>query len=200
MANRDIYAGYIGRFARNRNIETNGFNGSITKYYNTLSLEKDFKLIEIAGNRKLVHEATISIYKSLYTVKLILIIDNPNNPKKKDIRSLISNLTTTSVDQLLYFYSLRWKEETYHQVIKDAFNSRTHKLRKLSSFSRYLEVLNAAYGLCEMRRHRKYQGKKTVFAIKNELLYLAKKQFLLNVRGNQVPKDKQDRLFKKFLP
>ena len=104
-----------------------------------------------------------------------------------------------SSNKIAEYYALRWKEETYHQVIKDAFFARTHKFRKLKTLSRYIELINIAYGLCEQRSLVKHKGKLSVFAVKNELLQIAKTQFILNIKGRKISKAKQHAILKKFM-
>jgi hypothetical protein len=103
----------------------------------------------VNGKEKLIHEVNVALdYGSAF--KLVIILDDP-----KDIHSarpLITNLLKVSAEQIAEYYALRWKEETYHQVIKDAFFTRTHKFRRLKTLSRYLGIINIAYGLLEKFR------------------------------------------------
>ena len=93
---------------------------------------------------------------------------------------------------------LKLNATTYHQVIKDAFFARTHKFRRTKTLSRYLEIINISYGLCEQRRWAKYGGQKTIFEIKNELLQIAKEEFILNIKGRKTGKSSRDAVLRKF--
>ena len=65
--------------------------------------------------------------------------------------------------------------------------------------SRYLEIINICYGLCEQRRWAKYAGQVTVFYIKNELLKLAKEEFIIrNHTSRKIEKAKRKAILDKF--
>lgn len=190
------FAGFIGRYSKGRSVFIEGKKILLKKYIASLNI-KQFKKVEIEGEIKLVFELMCDVIGS-QNVKLVLIIDDSKNPKLSDIRPLITNVTKLSCEQIISFYALRWKQETYHQMIKDGFRARTHKIRKLSSYMKFLELIAVSYGLLEIRRHKLKSENKTVFAAKNELVEISKRSFLLNVRGNQIPKAMQDRVFEKF--
>jgi hypothetical protein len=176
------FKGFIGRFSKGRNIKTEGFNSLLRSYIKNLDIKKDFKQYNIDDKEKLIHELVISLdYGPQF--KLVIVIDDPADIKSA--RPLITNMQTLSSKTIAEYYALRWKEETYHQVIKDAFFARTHKFRRLKTLSRYLEIINISYGLCEQRRWAKYAGNVTVFYVKNELLKISKEEFIVNVRGSR---------------
>jgi hypothetical protein len=189
------FKGFIGRFNKGRNINASNFSGVLKNYITTLSIKKDFILIEIDGKEKRFHEVLITLDYGP-TFKLAIILDDPEDIASA--RPLITNLTDLSVQKIFEYYALRWKEETYHQIIKDAFFARTHKFRTAKVLSRYLEVINVAYGLCEQRRWAKYQGKITIFEVKNELLDLAKVHFILNLKGRKLTKGRREAILSKF--
>lgn len=127
-----------------------------------------------------------------------MILDDPKD--LKSARPLITNMQELSAQTIAEYYALRWKEETYHQVIKDAFFARTHKFRTLKVMSRYLEIINICYGLCEQRRWAKYAGNVTIFYIKNELLKISKEAFIINITtSRKIGKDRKDAILKRFM-
>jgi hypothetical protein len=189
------FKGFIGRFSKGRKIKTKTYSGLLKTYINGLKIENDFKTYDISGDTKLIHETTISLdYGPLF--KLIIILDDPADIKSA--RPLITNMLDLSASSLVEYYAFRWQEETYHQVIKDAFFVRTHKFRRTKTLSRFLEIINIAYGLCEQRRWAKYGGNKTIFDIKNELLQIAKKEFILNLKGRKSEKSRREAILSKF--
>jgi hypothetical protein len=189
------FKGFVGRFNKGRNIVTDNFSGLLKNYIDTLVPAKDFRPYQVNDKEKLIHEVNVALdYGPAF--KLVIILDDPTDIHSA--RPLITNLLNVSAKQIAEYYALRWKEETYHQVIKDAFFARTHKFRRLKTLSRYLEIINIAYGLCEQRRWAKYNGTKTVFAIKNELLTIAKEQFILNLKGRKLDKRRQEAILAKF--
>jgi hypothetical protein len=191
------FDGFIGRFNKGRKIKTKHFSGLLKDYIATLSIEKDFKPVTVNNAKKLTHTAKMTLdYGPKF--KLVIILDGPSF-KIKDSRPLITNMVALCATEIAEYYALRWKEETYHQAIKDAFFARTHKFRTAKTLSRYLELINISYGLCEQRRLAKYHGTKTIFQVKNELLTLSKKQFILNLKGNRISKTSQDTLLAKFM-
>jgi hypothetical protein len=189
------FKGFIGRFNKGRNITTSNYFGLLKTYISGLVLSKDFSAYQVNDQEKLIHETNIRLDYGP-ALKLIVILDDPNDINSA--RPLITNLIHLSAEKIAEYYAIRWKEETYHQVIKDAFFARTHKFRKIKTLSRYLELINIAYGLCEQRRWSKYNGQKTVFAIKNELLILAKENFILNLKGRKMSKARQKDFLQKF--
>jgi hypothetical protein len=189
------FKGFVGRFSKGRNITINNFSGLLKTYINSLVLNKDFKPYEVHGKEKLVHEAKASLdYGPAF--KLVIILDDPGDIKSA--RPLITNMIDISAAKIAEYYALRWKEETYHQAIKDAFFARTHKFRRLKTFSRYLEIINIAYGLCEQRRWAKYGGTMTIFEVKNELLRIAKEEFILNLKGRKLAKQRREAILARY--
>lgn len=187
------FAGFIGRFNKGRKIKTTHYTGLLKHYIAQLSIENDF----IMHGEKLAHEFVAELSYGA-VVKIIIVLDDPK--KLSSSRPLITNITKLSAQEVVEYYALRWKEETYHQAIKDAFNFRTHKLRKLKVLSRYLELINVAYGLCEHRRLSKHKGALSIFGVRNELRQICEEQFILNLKGNRVKKSQRDAVLRKFRP
>lgn len=189
------FKGFIGRFSKVRNIKTDSFKGKLKAYIKTLDLKKDFNYHQICDKDKLIHKIKISLdYGPQFN--LIVLLDDIKDIKSA--RPLLTNMLDLSAKTVAEYYSLRWKEETYHQVIKDAFFARTHKFRKLKTLSRYLEVINICYGLCEQRRWANYGGNKTIFEIKNELLVISKEEFILNLKGRKTCKSRREAILSKY--
>lgn len=190
------FKGFIGRFNKGRNITTENFNGLLRTYIQHLNIKTDFKPYKIDDKEKLIHETLISLdYGPQF--KLVIILDDPADIKSA--RPLITNMLSLSAKTIAEYYALRWKEETYHQVIKDAFFARTHKFRRLKTLSRYLEIINISYGLCEQRRWAKYAGNVTVFYIKNELLKISKEEFIINIKDSRkIGKAKREAMLSRY--
>lgn len=191
------FEGFIGRFNKGRNITTQTYSGLLKNYISSLSIEKDFGPHMVNGAKKLIHSIEMTLDYGP-TFKLVIILDGPSF-KLKDCRPLITNILNLVPQEIAEYYALRWKEESYHQAIKDAFFARTHKFRTAKALSRYLELINVAYALCEQRRFAIHGGTKTIFQVKNELLEISKKQFILNLKGNKIRKANQQAVLAKFI-
>ena len=191
-----VFEGFIGRYSKGRNIFYRGEKILLKKFISTLTLD-NFKEIVINGEKKLYHELVCGV-TGLDSVKMVLVIDDRDNPKLSDIRPLITNIKKLPTKKIILFYSYRWKQETYHQIIKESFGFRVHKIRKLSSLSRFFELLAISYTLLEMRRFSKYSSCTSVFKVKNDLVEIAKKNFILNLRGSKTPKIRQIKELEKF--
>jgi len=196
VLSKNRFTGFIGRFNKGRNITTKNYHGLLKKYINSLDIKSDFKPATVQGKEKHLHEVMIDL--DYGTFKMVIVLDDYNDIKSA--RPLITNMHNLSAVEAAEYYSLRWKEETYHQVIKDAFFTRTHKFRKLRTLGRFLELINVAYGLCEQRKWSIHKNSITIFGVKNELISIAKKCFILNIKGNKIKKSKQDAVLKKFKP
>ena len=92
-------------------------------------------------------------------IKMLLVIDDIKNPKICSIRPLITNVAELSAEEIVNFFSKRWKEETYHQILKEGFRVKSHKLRTLKALSRFMELIAVSYTFCEIRRVK--QGEKS---------------------------------------
>lgn len=186
--------GFIGRYAKGRKIITSESEMLLKKYISTLSLN-NFKKINIYENEKLIHTLECGITGSK-SVKMVLVIDDVLNPNLDDIRPLVTNIFDLSPQEIVEFYSKRWTEETYHQIIKDGFGARTHKLRSLKAFMRHMELIAISYTFCEQRRIR--LKLKSIFEVKNLLISTANRNFILNMKGNKFKKDKQRKVVSRF--
>jgi len=186
--------GFIGRYSKGRRILLSNSEILLKNYISTLSL-KDFIKINIGENEKLIHTLECGITGS-EKVKMVLVIDDIKNPKIIDIRPLITDILELSSEEVVNYYSKRWTEETYHQIIKDGFGARTHKLRSLKAFMRYMELIAVAYTYCEQRRIK--LNLKGIFEVKNDLISIANKNFILNAKGNKFKKSKQRKVVIKF--
>lgn len=186
--------GFIGRYSKGRKICLENKEILLKEYISTLSI-KDFKKINIDENEKFIHTIECKITGS-EKVKMVLVIDDVSAPLLKDIRPLITNIFDLSSEEVVNYYSKRWTEETYHQIMKDGFGARTHKLRTLKAFMRYMELIAVAYTFCEQRRIRlKMSG---IFEVKNDLISIANRNYILNMKGNKFKKHKQRKVLFRF--
>lgn len=188
------FKGFIGRFNIGRKLYFSEKSIKLKEYLKTLTLN-DFKIIDVNGVKKYAHEILCCVNKSI-SVKIVLVIDDIKNPHIKDSRPLITNIRDLSAEQIIDFYSKRWREETYHQILKDAFFARTHKLRSLKALARFMEGIAVAHEVCEKRRlQQAYEG---IFDIKNDLISIANRNFILNLKGNKIKKPLWNKLILKF--
>jgi len=189
------FIGFIGRYSKGRNIYLEGQKILLKTYIQTLTIA-DFEEILVDGSKKLIKKLTCGV-KGLDKVTMVLVIDDVITPSLKDIRPLITNILELTTEEIIKFYARRWVQETYHQVIKDALGFRRHKIQKLSAFMIVLELLAVCYTLLEIRRV-KYYSETTVFQVRNDLMNIAKKCYILNLKGNKVPKSLQEKHLLKF--
>ena len=189
------FIGFIGRYSKGRNIYIEGQKFLLKTYISTLDIA-DFEEILVDGNKKLIKKLTCGV-KGLEKVTMVLVIDDILSPSLKDIRPLITNVFDLTTEEIIKFYARRWLQETYHQVIKEALGFRRHKVQRLSALMIILELLAICYSLLEIRRV-KYYSESTVFRIRNDLINIAKKCYILNLKGNKIPKSLQKEHLLKF--
>lgn len=184
IKNSIVFKGFIGKFHYGRNIIVNNTSIKLKDYVTQLTLENFIKL-DVNGTQKYVHEVLCTICKTC-PIKMILIIDNIHHPEILSARPLITNILELSAIEIVEFYAKRWKEETYHQILKDAFFARTHKLRSLKALSRFMECIAVAYDVCEKRRLKNNQI--GIFEVKNSLISITNTNYILNIKGNKIKK------------
>jgi CO dehydrogenase/acetyl-CoA synthase epsilon subunit len=187
--------GFIGRYSKGRKLVLGGKYLKLSEYISTLLL-KDFKKIIINDIEKYVHEIVCDITGAT-AIKMLLVIDNMKEPKLSDIRPLVTNVLELSAEEIVKFFSKRWKEETYHQILKEGFGAKSHKLRTLKALSRFMELIAVSYTFCEIRRVKCREI--SVFEVKNKLISTANKNFILNMKGNKFKKPMQDKILKRFV-
>lgn len=168
---RPDWAGFVGKFPRIRNIELGSGIVHIRTYLSQLSQE-DFEPTELAGKLVWSHSltATVPSLPFLGTVRLVVIQDEPGNLNQKTFRILITDVMELSVEQILLVYLRRWKQETYHQIIKDRLGVRSYKHRKLKAIVRFLELGDVAYCLLEYRRLKSRDWQDSLSEIRNGLI------------------------------
>jgi hypothetical protein len=165
------WAGFVCKFPRIRNIELDTGIIHIRKYLAQLTQE-DFQETEIAGTTVWSHSLTAKVpsLSFLGTIRLVVIQDEPGNLNQKTFRVLITDVMALSVDQILLIYLRRWKQETYHQIIKDRLGARSYKHRKLKAIMRFLELADVAYCFLEYRRLKARDWQESLSEVRNELI------------------------------
>jgi len=165
------WAGFVCKFPRIRNIELDTGGIHIRTYLSQLTQE-DFADTEIAGTTVWSHSLTAQVpsLSCLGTVRLVVIQDEPGNLNQKTFRILITDVMTLSVEQILLVYLRRWKQETYHQIIKDRLGARSYKHRKLKAIMRFLELADVAYCFLEYRRLKARDWEDSLSEIRNGLI------------------------------
>jgi hypothetical protein len=165
------WAGFVCKFPRIRNIKLERGIVHIRTYLSQLS-QDDFELTEIAGNTVWSHSFMTKVpsLPFLGEVRLIVIQDEPGNLNQKTFRILVTDVMELSVEQILLVYLRRWRQETYHQIIKDRLGARSYKHRKLKAIMRFLELADVAYCFLEYRRLKSRDWQDSLSEIRNGLI------------------------------
>lgn len=134
--------------------------------------QDDFEQTDLAGSPVWSHSVTASVpsLPVLGKIWFVVIQDEPGNLHQKTFRLLITDVRELSIEQLLLVYLRRWKQETYHQIIKDRLGARSYKHRKLKAIMRFLELADVAYCFLEYRRLNARDWQDSLSEIRNELI------------------------------
>jgi hypothetical protein len=134
--------------------------------------QDDFADTEVAGSIVWSHSLTAKVpsLPLLGEVRLVVIQDEPGNLNQKTFRILITDVMELSVEQILLVYLRRWKQETYHQIIKDRLGARSYKHRRLKAIMRFLELADVAYCFLEYRRLKARDWQDSLSEIRNGLI------------------------------
>ena len=164
-------AGFVCKFPRIRDIELASGTLHIRTYLARLS-QDDFVQTELAGKIVWAHSFTAKVpsLPFLGTIRLVVIQDEPGNLNQKTFRILRTDVLALSVEQILLVYLRRWKQETYHQIIKDRLGVRSYKHRKLKAIMRLLELADVAYCFLEYRRLKARDWQNSLSEIRNGLI------------------------------
>lgn len=165
------WEGFVTKFPRIRNIVIEQETIHIRKYLSELKLE-DFTKVEIGGKTVHYHsfKASVPSLDFLEESSFVVILDKPGNLNQKNMRVLITDVEKLTDEQILLIYLRRWKEETYHQILKDRLGVRSYKHRKLKAVIRLLELGDVAYSFLEYRRLRNPAWNNSVSEVRNELI------------------------------
>lgn len=165
------WAGFVCKFPRIRNIELDTGIIHIRTYLSQLTPD-DFEKTEIAGRTVWSHTLTAKVpsLPFLGSIRLVVIQDEPGNLNQKTFRVLITDVLELSIEQILLIYSRRWKQETYHQMIKDRLGARSYKYRRLKATIRFLELADVAYCFLEYRRLKACDWQESLSEVRNELI------------------------------
>lgn len=165
------WAGFVCKFPRTRNIELTSDTVHIRTYLSNLS-QDDFQPPELAGSTVWSHAFTAIVpsLPFLGEIRLVVIQDEPGNLNQKTFRILMTDVMELSVEQILLVYLRRWKQETYHQIIKDRLGARSYKHRRLKAILRFLELADVAYCFLEYRRLKTRDWQDSLSEIRNGLI------------------------------
>jgi len=113
-------AGFVGKFPRIRNLEINPGGIPIRTYLSQLTQEA-FEETERAGTPVWSHSLTAKGPSLPFrgSVRVVVIQAEPGNLNQNPFRGLLTDVMALSVEQILLISLRRWKQETYHQMIKD---------------------------------------------------------------------------------
>ena len=145
------WKGFVTKFPRTRNIIIKKDEVKqkihIREYLSGLK-ESDFTKYDHGFYHRL--NASVPSLDFLGDVSLIVIVDNIEDIKNQaNIRVLITDMNELKTDTFLEIYRKRWKQETYHQIIKDRLGCRTYKFKKLKAVMRFLEFGDISYSFLE---------------------------------------------------
>jgi hypothetical protein len=171
--NSPEWQGFVCKFPRIRNITVEDGTTQHIRAYLAQLTQDDFTLREIAGKQVWAHTLTANVpsLSCLGTIRLVVIQDDPGNLNQKTFRVLITDVMELSVEQILLIYLRRWKQETYHQIIKDRLGIRTYKHRKLKAVMRLLELADLAYCFLEYRRLKSKEWQDSLSEVRNDLIH-----------------------------
>jgi hypothetical protein len=165
------WRGFVCKFPRTRNIIVAGKTTHIRTYLANLT-QQDFVRGKVAGKEVWYHvlTATVPSLSFLGTVRLVVIQDEPGNLNQKTFRVLITDVMDLSSEHILLIYLRRWKQETYHQIIKDRLGVRSYKHRKLKAVMRLLELADLAYCFLEYRRLKAKVWQDSLSEVRNDVI------------------------------
>jgi hypothetical protein len=160
------WEGFVTKFPRTRNIEILDNKIHIKKYLSNLK-EEDF----IKTDNYYYHNFTAKVpsLDFLGECKFLVVLEDIKDLKNQvNIRVLITDIKDLKTAEFLQIYRKRWKQETYHQIIKDRLGCRTYKFRKMKAVMRFLELGDLTYSFLEYEKIK--MGKKSVSEVRNKLI------------------------------
>lgn len=165
------WAGFVTKFPRTRNITLGGKTQHIKKYLSELSLS-DFVEKTVLGKTIHYHTFTAEVpsLSFLGMASFVVVLDKPNDLSPKNMRVLITNIEKLPIEEFLAIYLRRWKQETYHQILKDRLGVKSYKHRRLKAVMRFLELGDIAYSFLEYRRLKTKIWQQSLSEVRNHLL------------------------------
>jgi len=182
------WSGFVTKFPRTRNIVVAGKSQHIRRYLSGLK-NTEFPPMLIGNKEVYYHELEVEVPSLAFLgrCRRVVIQDEPGNVDQKTMRVLITDVMDLTVEQILTIYRRRWKEETYHQIIKDRLGVKTYKHRRLKAIMRFLELADVAYCFLEYRRLKDKVWESSLSEVRNALI--RKAEYRLCVKFNlQLPK------------
>lgn len=160
------WEGFVTKFPRTRCVIIKGERIHIRKYLERLS-KQDF--IKYEHGYYHYFEAEVPSLEFLSKCRFVVIMDDLKdiNTQSK-IRILITDIENLPINEILLIYRKRWKQETYHQIIKDRLGCRTYKFRKMKAVMRFLELGDLAYSFLEYQKI--ITGQKSVSEVRNKII------------------------------
>lgn len=162
--------------------------GGVPWHYRVIDIK--YTTLHFLANKEVYYrefEAEVPSLAFLGHCRLVVIQDEPGNLDQKTMRVLITDVMDLTVEQILTIYRRRWKEETYHQIIKDRLGVKAYKHRRLKAIMRFLELADVAYCFLEYRRLKDQVWESSLSEVRNALI--RKAEYRLFVKFNlQLPK------------
>ena len=104
--------------------------------------QEDFQIIKIGNEEVFYHafEAEVPSLSFLGKCRFVVIQDEPGSLNQEHMRILITDIEKLSIEQIVLIYLRRWKQETYHQILKDRLGIKRYKHRRLKAIMRFMEL------------------------------------------------------------
>lgn len=142
--------GFVTKFPKTRCITLNDKRIHIRKYIESLK-ESDF----VKADLSYYHSFQAEVPSLSFLGKcnfLVLVDDLKDLNNKSQVRVLITDILDLPLEEFLNIYAKRWKQETYHQIIKDRLGCKVYKFRKMKAIMRFLELGDLAYSFLENQK------------------------------------------------
>lgn len=160
------WEGFVTKFPRTRCITLNEQRIHIRKYLETLT-EKDFVKSPLSYYH--FFQAKVPSLDFLGNCNFLVLVDDLKDlVNKSKVRVLITDILELPLEEFLSIYIKRWKQETYHQIIKDRLGCRSYKFRKVKAIMRFLELGDLSYSFLEM--HKQLTNQKSVCNVRNKFI------------------------------
>jgi hypothetical protein len=165
------WRGFVTKFPRTRNIIINGNKIHIRKYLANLT-QSDFSIKKIKGKDISYHtfQATVPSLEFLGTCSFVVIQDEKNNLDQKTFRVLITDILSLTTEQILTIYARRWKQETYHQIIKCNLGVKSYQQRNLKAVICLLELADLAFSFLETQRLTQTPWQPSLSQVRNSII------------------------------
>lgn len=174
------WTGFLTKFPRTRNIIINDQKIHIRKYLDKLT-QADYKPVKLKGEVVFCHmfEAEVSSLSFLGKCRFVVIQNEAGNLAQEELRVLITDVKDLTTEQIVLIYLRRWKQETYHQILKDRLGIKSYKHRRLKAIMRWMELGDLAFSFLEYVRLKKGSQTTSLSEIRNQLIQRMEREISL---------------------